>query len=87
MKVKQAKLASALRGETSNIINSDKYDLSFEKGILYAALKHSAKVGPFAVFPANIAYLEYEEITEVEVPTTQPAEQTIAPKPKGRAKK
>lgn len=65
MKVKQAKLAQALRGETSNLIDEKKYELTFDKGMLHAKLKFNPKgIGPFVVFPANIAFLEYhEEVT------------------------
>lgn len=61
MKIKQAKLAQTIRGETSNIIESKKYDLRFEGGMLHVSLKSSdAKYGPFIIFPANIAWLEIE---------------------------
>lgn len=81
MKVKQAKLASALRGETSNIIEATKYELLFDKGMLHAKLKLNPKnIGPFVIFPANIAYLEYEETA---APTGQESVSPVeAPKPK-----
>lgn len=68
MRVKQVKLAQALRGETSQQIDDKKYDLEFDKGILTAKLKFNPRaIGPFAVFPANIAFLEFyeEEVTPV----------------------
>lgn len=68
MKVKQAKLAQALRGETSNIVEDKKYSLEFDKGMLTCKLLHNPKnLGPFIVFPANIAFLEiHEENTEAD---------------------
>lgn len=67
MKVKQAKLAQAIRGETSNLLESKKYDIEFDKGMLNVRLKHNPKnIGPFVVFPANIAYIEIEEETVVD---------------------
>lgn len=61
MKIKQAKLAQAIKGETSNIVTSDKYELHFEGGMLHAASKSNpVKHGPFIIFPANIAWLEIE---------------------------
>ena len=60
--VKQAKLAQGIRGEVSNIIDSKKYDLRFEGGMLHVKSRASdSKYGPFIVFPANIAWLEIEE--------------------------
>lgn len=62
MKVKQLKLAQAIRGETSLILDESKYELTFEKGIVHAVLKSNPKsIGPFMIFPANIAYLEVAE--------------------------
>lgn len=62
MRVKQARLAQAIRGETSNLIDSDKYNLTFDKGMLTAVLKYNPrKFGDFIIFPANIAYIELEE--------------------------
>lgn len=67
MKVRQARLAQAIRGETSNLIDNTKYDLNFDKGMLTAKLKtNPRKFGDFVIFPANIAYIE----TEPEVETT-----------------
>jgi len=83
MKVKQAKLAQALRGETSNIISHDKYELVFDKGMLHAKLRINPKsIGPFVVFPANIAFIECFE--EVEAPLQ---ETEAAVKPEKKAKK
>jgi hypothetical protein len=61
MKVKQARLAQPIRGEISNIIESTKYELDFDKGMLTVKLKNNPKnLGDFIVFPANIAWLETE---------------------------
>lgn len=66
MRVKQAKLAQALRGETSNLIDDKKYELEFDKGMLHARLKlNPRKIGPFIVFPANIAFIEVHEDVNV----------------------
>ena len=59
MKVKQAKLAQAIRGETSLILDELKYNLEFKDGVLHADLKSNPRShGPFVIFPANIAYIE-----------------------------
>jgi hypothetical protein len=86
MKVTQAKLAQPLRGESSNIIDDKKYDLHFDKGMLHAKLKLNPKeIGPFIIFPANIAFLEYKEHKEeITPPAGQEPEQQL---PKGKAKK
>lgn len=74
MRVKQVKVAQALRGETSNILDDKKYNMTFDKGMLHIALKHNpSKIGPFIIFPANIAYLEYEETTLEAVKSSQVA--------------
>jgi hypothetical protein len=84
MKIRQAKLAQALRGETSNIISHDKYELVFDKGMLHAKLKHNPKsIGPFIVFPANIAFIECFE----EVETAPLQEPVAAVKSEKKAKK
>jgi predicted ATPase len=93
MKVKQAKLAQALRGESSNIIDENKFELTFEKGMLHAKLKFNPKgIGPFIVFPANIAFLEYheEEVTQPVKLTdeaTQAEEKQLPNTVRGRPKK
>lgn len=71
MKVKQAKLAQALRGENSNLIDENRYVLEFDKGMLHAKLKNNPKnIGPFIVFPANIAFMEvYEEQEDSKKPS------------------
>lgn len=74
MKIKQAKLAQALRGEVSNILTDKHYDMTFDKGMLHVIKKHNPNnIGPFIVFPANLAYIEPgEEIgakEAVELPT------------------
>lgn len=86
MKVKQAKLAQAIRGETSSLIDDKKYDLDFDKGMLHAKLKVNPKnLGPFIIFPANIAYIEYhEEATEGAV---QAPDKQLTEAPKGKPKK
>lgn len=63
MKVRQAKLAQAIRGESSNLIEATKYDLAFDKGMLTVRLKvNPKKFGDFVVFPANIAWMEMEPV-------------------------
>lgn len=65
MHIKQVRVAQALRGETSNLLEAVKYDMEFDKGILYVKLKNNPKsLGKFMVFPANIAWIEYEEVTQ-----------------------
>lgn len=78
MRVKQAKLAQAIRGETSNILTDDKYVLEFDKGMLHAALKFNPKaIGPFIIFPANIAFIETHpeemEVIKAEKPKAKTA--------------
>ena len=94
MKVKQAKLAQALRGESSNIIEEKNYHLEFDKGMLTARLKHNPKnLGPFIIFPANIAYIEFEDEAKASKPqdnapeSSQSPEVKITPVAKGRPKK
>ena len=60
MIIKQAKLAQALHGESSNILNSIQFHMEFANNYLTVTHKNSEKAkshGPFIVFPANIAYL------------------------------
>jgi 3-deoxy-D-manno-octulosonic acid (KDO) 8-phosphate synthase len=60
MKIKQAKLAQALHGESSNILNANQFHMSFEGDCLVVTHKNPEKAkthGPFIVFPANLAYL------------------------------
>lgn len=79
MRIKQAKLAQALRGETSNIIDDKKFVLEFDKGMLHAKLITNPKsIGPFIIFPANIAFIEYYDENEAPMapavtPAVQPA--------------
>jgi hypothetical protein len=89
MKIKQVRVAQAIRGETSNLIESTKYNLNYDKGILYVELKNNPKgFGKFMVFPANIAYLEYEEISlpAEESPEVVPAV-VNTPQKSGKSKK
>lgn len=61
MKVKQVRLAQSIPGTASNLLEKDKYDLAFDKGMLTVKLKHNPKkLGDFVVFPANIAWIETE---------------------------
>lgn len=67
MKIKQVRLAQTIPGTASNLIDSDKFDLRFDGAKLHVKYKsgpNALKYGTFMVFPANIAYLEYEEVTE-----------------------
>ena len=60
MKIKQAKLAQGLKGETSNILNSEQFDMVFANSCLTVKHKNPDKArthGPFIVFPANLAYI------------------------------
>lgn len=78
MKVKQARLAQTIRGETSNLLESNKYDLTFDKGMLTARLKLNPKnFGDFIIFPANIAYIETESMEEAPVAAVQTPEKQI----------
>lgn len=86
MKVKLAKLAQGLKGETSNMIDDVRFDLDFDGKMLHVTGKApSAKHGPFIVFPANIAYLELYPETSTEK-TSQTAGDTLT-QAKGKAKK
>lgn len=64
MRVKQAKLGQALKGETSNILTDSVYDMTFDKGMLHVKKIANSKYGPFIVFPANLAYIEIAEETQ-----------------------
>jgi hypothetical protein len=77
VKIKQAKLAQALHGESSNVLNDKQFNMVFANNYLTVTHKNPDKAnthGPFIVFPANIAYLV--ELIEKE-----------APKPETKAKK
>jgi hypothetical protein len=66
MRIKQAKIAQGIRGETSNILTDAKYNLVFEGNMLHVTPKIKSNYGPFIIFPANIAYLEpYTENTSI----------------------
>ena len=81
-KVKQAKLAQPLRGETSNIIDNTQYEITFEGNILNVVKRINPKnLGPFIVFPANIAYIEYEN---TELPGLQSEEGKLEDRKQGR---
>lgn len=85
MRIKQVRVAQALRGETSNLLEEAKYNMEFDKGILYVELKHNPKnFGKFMIFPANMAWVEYEEVT---APTVQPPEQPITKDAKAKVTK
>lgn len=97
MKVKQVRVAQALRGETSNLLEQAKYDMTFDKGMLDVKLKGAnvKGIGPFKVFPANIAWMEYEEeaspvktteITPLVTPQETPAPESVK-KPSRASKK
>ena len=59
MRVKQAKLGQAIKGETSNVLSHDQYEMKFEGGMLHVKKRVNPKnLGPFIVFPANLAYIE-----------------------------
>lgn len=69
MKIKQVKLAQALPGTASNLLEPEKFELNWDGTKLHAKYKSGAnaeKYQTFMVFPANIAHIEYfpEEITE-----------------------
>jgi hypothetical protein len=87
MKIKSAKLAQALPGESSLLLEEKKHDLEFDKGMLYVVPKNNPKkFGPFIVFPANIAYIVpcNGPVNNTDE-TTQEEASTIAPK--GKPKK
>lgn len=88
MIIKQVRVAQALRGETSNLLEPAKYELSFDKGILHVKLKNNPrKLGSFMVFPANIAWIEYEESTQAETNhESATTDDTKAAKPKAAKK-
>lgn len=83
MKIKQVKLAQGLPGTASNLIESDKYDLDFDKGILTARHKTNRKYGTFMVFPANIAHIELFDEENTQSASQDQEEQL----PKGKGKK
>ena len=60
MRIKQAKLAQGLKGETSNILNDTNFDMVFANSCLTVKHRNPDKAmthGPFIVFPANLAYI------------------------------
>lgn len=86
MKIRQVKLAQTIPGTASNLIEAEKFDLHFDGTKLHVKYKGgpgAAKYKSFMVFPANIAWMEYEEVTEAPI---QEGEQNITPK-KGATKK
>jgi hypothetical protein len=87
MKIKQVKLAQALPGTSSNLIEPEKFDIKWDGTKLHAKYKsgpNSEKYETFLVFPANIAHIEYyEEVTES---ASQGQDENVVP-PKGKAKK
>lgn len=93
MRIKQVRLAQTIPGTASNLIDSDKFDLRFDGAKLHVKYKsgpNALKYGTFMVFPANIAYLEYEEVTELAPEDGQTGEtspQDPAKKGPGRPKK
>lgn len=72
MKIKQVKLAQALPGTSSNLIEPEKFDIKWDGTKLHAKYKsgpNAEKYKTFLVFPANIAHIEYyEENTETASP-------------------
>jgi hypothetical protein len=87
MRIKQVKLAQALPGTSSNLIEPDKFNISWDGTKLHAEYKsgpNSEKYECFMIFPANIAHIEYyKEITEKP---SQEQDENVVP-PKGKAKK
>lgn len=67
MRVKQVKIASGIRGETSNILTDAKYSLNFEDNMLHVAPKMKSNYGPFIILPSNIAYMELDNSQEASV--------------------
>lgn len=79
MKIKQVKLAQALPGTASNLLEPEKFDLNWDGTKLHARYKSgpsAEKYQTFMVFPANIAHIEYfpEEIT---APSSQDADKEL----------
>ena len=86
MRVKNARLAQAIPGTATNMLESKFYELTFDKGMLTVKLKSNPKkYGDFIVFPANIAWLETAP-EEVTAPTGQVEEKQITD-PKATKKK
>lgn len=87
MKIKQVKLAQALPGTSSNLIEPEKFDIKWDGTKLHAKYKsgpNADKYQTFMIFPANIAHIEYHE-ESTESPS-QEADETIAPA-RGKIKK
>jgi hypothetical protein len=64
MKIKQVKLAQALPGTASNLLEPERFDLKWDGSKLHAKYKSgpsAQKYETFMVFPANIAHIEYYE--------------------------
>ena len=84
--MKNARLAQAIPGTASNLLENKFYDLNFDKGMLTVHLKSNPKkYGDFVVFPANIAWLETEP-EETTAPTGQTEKKQIT-EPKATKKK
>lgn len=93
MKIKNVRLAQAIPGVSSNLLGPREFDFRFDGAKLHVKFKAGDKAqkhGTFMIFPANIAYIEYEEVTEVETDSGQDAGETApegAKKGPGRPKK
>lgn len=89
MTIKQVKLAQALPGSSSHLLEKADYDLTFDKGILTARHKRNRKFGTFMVFPANIAYilLEDKDIENKEVITESASQEEDKELTTGKGKK
>ena len=88
MKIKQVKLAQALPGTASNLLEPATFDLKWDGTKLHAKYKsgqNAQKYASFMIFPANIAHIEYhEEITDAP---SQDADQPVIPGKPGRPAK
>jgi hypothetical protein len=87
MIIKQVKLAQALPGTSSNLIEPEKFDIKWDGTKLHAKYKsgpNAQKYASFMIFPANIAHIEYyEEVTEAP---SQEQDENVVPA-KGKAAK
>ena len=88
MNIKQVKLAQALPGTASNLLEPANFDLKWDGTKLHAKYKtgqNAQKYQTFLIFPANIAHIEYYE--EITGAPSQDADQNLVPPKKSTAKK
>jgi hypothetical protein len=67
MKIREAKVGHAIRGESSNTLTADHFDMEFKDHCLHLKRKVSnGRPDHIIVFPANLAYIIPEETKKEE---------------------